>query len=74
MGMRTLEQIARQWELLGIPLCNFCEFPLYEEDVEFDSTLQHRCLADPDGCGCGEDCPIKEDKCGCHQCWGTDAK
>lgn len=62
--MRTIEHIARQWELMGVSLCTFCEFPLGEE-VEV-----HRCLADQYGCGCGLECSIKEDKCGCSQCWG----
>ena len=47
------------------PLCTFCESPIDDEEEE-----NHRCLAYEDGCGCGEDCPIKEDKCGCIQCWG----
>jgi hypothetical protein len=62
--MRTIEHIARQWELLGVTLCNFCEFPLMEEESK------HQCLANQDGCGCGEECSLKEDKCGCSQCWG----
>ena len=44
------------------PFCTFCEFPLDEEEEN------HRCLAYQDGCGCGEDCPIKVDKCECVQC------
>ena len=62
MGMRTLRQIAKQWELLGIAICTFCEFPLHDE------AENHRCLADPNGCGCGSECSLKEDKCGCKQC------
>ena len=62
--MRTIEHIARQWELLGVDSCSFCEFPLMEEGPD------HQCLANQDGCGCGEECSLKEDKCGCSQCWG----
>jgi len=63
--MRTIEYIARQWERLGVALCSFCESPIDDEEEE-----NHRCLADQHGCGCGPKCPIKEDKCGCIQCWG----
>ena len=62
--MRTIEHIARQWELMGVSLCTFCEFPL-DEEVEV-----HCCLADQNGCGCGLECSIKVNKCGCIQCWG----
>ena len=50
---------------VGVSPCSFCECPDSEEEEE-----NHRCLAYQDGCGCGENCPIKEDKCGCIQCWG----
>ena len=61
--MLTVQQIIRQWQLLGVRVCDFCKFPLCDE-VE-----DHRCLADQNGCGCGEECSLKENKCGCIQCW-----
>jgi len=63
--VRTIEHITRQWQLLGVSLCSFCESPADEHEEE-----NHRCLATPYGCGCGNDCPIKENTCGCMQCWG----
>ena len=49
----------------SISICGFCECPegCYEEEY-------HRCLAESTGCGCGEDCPIRVEKCGCVQCYG----
>ena len=61
--MRTIEHIVRQWELLGVAQCSFCESPL-EEEIN-----NHRCLANQDGCGCGPECSLKENSCGCIQCW-----